>query len=119
MERLSSQRRRYDGDAQPRAPEARPERNGRGGLMAQTMRVLTLNIGSSSLKAALYEVGPAYDDPQLVFAAHADRLGASHSRMSVQDAQGAPLFATEQGLSDHPAALQTLLGWLQQQGERD
>ncbi len=87
-------------------------------IMTHATRVLTLNIGSSSLKAALYEVGSADDDPQLVFAAHAERLGASHSPMSVQDAQGATLFATEQGLSDHPAALQTLLRWLQQQGER-
>jgi acetate kinase len=88
--------------------------------MAQTTRVLTLNIGSSSLKAALYEVSSADDDALSVFAAHAERLGVSHSRMSVQDAQGMTLFATEQGLSDHPAALQTLLGWLRQQPrERD
>jgi acetate kinase len=86
--------------------------------MAHAARVLTLNIGSSSLKAALYEISPAYD-ALLVFAAHADRLGDAHSRLSVQDAQGATLLAAEQGLSDHPAALQTLLGWLQQQGERD
>jgi acetate kinase len=87
--------------------------------MAHATSVLTLNIGSSSLKAALYGIGPAHDDPQLVFAAHAERLGASHSRMAVQDARGATLFATEQGLSDHPAALQTLLSWLQQQGAHD
>jgi acetate kinase len=85
--------------------------------MAQTTRVLTLNIGSSSLKAALYEVGPADDGVLPAFAAHAERLGSPHSRMSVQDAQGATLFATEQGLSDHPMALQTLLGWLREQGE--
>jgi acetate kinase len=85
--------------------------------MAHATRVLTLNIGSSSLKAALYEVDPTGDDALLVFAAHAERLGGSHSRLSVQDTQGATLFATEQGLSDHPAALQTLLGWLQQRDE--
>src|SRR5215831_17888498 len=90
-----------------------------GGLMAHATRVLTLNIGSSSLKAALYEVGPADGVALLVFAPQAERVGASHSRLSVLDAQGATLFATEHGLSDHPAALQTLLGWLQQQGERD
>jgi acetate kinase len=90
-----------------------------GGLMVYATRVLTLNIGSSSLKAALYEVGAADDDALLVFAAHTEQLGSPHSRMSVQDAQGATLFATEQGLSDHPAALQTLQGWLQQQSERD
>jgi acetate kinase len=84
--------------------------------MAQTTRALTLNIGSSSLKAALYEVGPP-DDALLIFAAHAERLGPSGSHMSVQDARGATLFTTEQGLSDHPTALQTLLGWLHQQDE--
>jgi acetate kinase len=88
--------------------------------MAQTTRVLTLNIGSSSLKAALYEVGPADNDPQLVFAAHAERLGDARSHMSVQDAQGQMLFATERGLSDHPTALQALLDWLRQHPhERD
>ncbi|HEY7092189.1 MAG TPA: hypothetical protein VH393_03360, partial [Ktedonobacterales bacterium] len=83
--------------------------------MAQTTRVLTLNIGSSSLKAALYECSPAHDDPQLVFAAHAERLGDARSHLSVQDAQGQTLLATERGLSDHPAALRRLLGWLNQQ----
>jgi acetate kinase len=87
--------------------------------MAQTTRVLTLNIGSSSLKAALYEISLAHDDAQLVFAAHAERLGDARSHMSVQDAQGQTLFITEQGLSDHPTALQTLLDWLRQQGESD
>jgi acetate kinase len=86
--------------------------------MAQTARVLTLNIGSSSLKAALYEISPAHDDAQLVFAAHTERLGDARSHLSVQDAQGQALFATEQGLSDHPAALRMLLDWLQQQSER-
>jgi acetate kinase len=88
--------------------------------MAQTTRVLALNIGSSSLKAALYLAGLAHDDPQLVFAAHAERLGDARSHMSVRDAQGQTLFATERGLSDHPSALQTLLDWLRQQPhERD
>jgi acetate kinase len=85
--------------------------------MAQTARVLTLNIGSSSLKAALYEAGAAPDDALLNFAAHAERVGAAGSRMTVQNERGATLFTTEQGLSDHPAALQTLLGWLHQQDE--
>jgi acetate kinase len=88
--------------------------------MAQMTRVLTLNIGSSSLKAALYEISPAHVDPRLLIAAHAERLGDARSHMSVQDAQGKALFATEHGLSDHPAALQTLLDWLRQQPrERD
>ena len=83
--------------------------------MTQTTRVLTLNIGSSSLKAALYEISPAHDDPQLVFAAHAERLGDARGHMSVQDTQGQTLFTTERGVSDHPTALQTLLDWLRQQ----
>src|SRR5215510_14372669 len=88
--------------------------------MAQTSRVLTLNIGSSSLKAALYVAGSAHDDPQLEIAAHAERLGDARSHMSVQDAQGKALFATERGLNDHPTALQTLLDWRRQQPhERD
>jgi acetate kinase len=87
--------------------------------MTQTTRVLTLNIGSSSLKAALYLASSAHDGPQLVFAAHAERLGDARSHMSVRDARGETLFATAPALSDHPTALQTLLGWLQQQGESD
>jgi acetate kinase len=83
--------------------------------MAQTIRVLTLNIGSSSLKAALFVVGPAPEDILLVFSAHAARVGDSDSYMSVLDVHGATRFATEHGLSDHSTALQTLLGWLHRQ----
>src|SRR5690348_4798797 len=84
--------------------------------MAQTSRVLTLNVGSSSLKAALYAVGTA-QDARLIYAAHAERLGAPHSHMSVEDGHGTTLFATDNALSDHHVALQVLLDWLHQQGD--
>lgn len=75
-------------------------------------RIVTINTGSSSLKAALYDLNPA---EKLVLTAKAGRIGLDDSSLRVTDAAGAELFTQQGDLPDHDAALQALFGWLQQQ----
>ena len=76
----------------------------------QAKRLLTINTGSSSLKAALYEMGQA---ERLDLAAQADRIGQSGSRIRITDAQGKTLLDEQRELKNHEAALQALFDWLQ------
>jgi acetate kinase len=73
-------------------------------------RILTINTGSSSLKAGVYSLG-AVEMAEL--AARAERIGHSESRLQITDAQGAPLLDQHGHLPDHDAALHALLAWLQ------
>lgn len=68
-------------------------------------RVLTLNAGSSSLKAGLHRTDG--DDP-LVLAVDIDRIGMAGARLRVRDAGGALLADGHQSLPDYPAALAAL-----------
>ena len=74
-------------------------------------RLLTINTGSSSLKAALYEMGQA---ERLDLAAQADRISQSGSRIRITDAQGKTLLDQQRDLKDHAAALQAFFDWLQE-----
>ena len=79
--------------------------------------LLTINTGSSSLKAALYRVG-AGETPLL--AAQAERIGSPGSRLRLEDFRGDTLDERRDALPDHPAALRTLLDQLRSQGwDRD
>jgi len=73
------------------------------------MRLLTVNTGSSSLKAALYEMGPA---ETLGLTAHAERIGSPGGRLRILDAQGAALLDEARDQPDHEAALEALIDWL-------
>lgn len=73
-------------------------------------RVLAINTGSSSLKAALYQMS---DKPSLVLALDVSRIGSSGSRMRVTDASGATLFDGHAEVCDHDAALQAAFDWLE------
>ena len=75
----------------------------------QTMRLLTLNVGSSSLKAALYRGGPAQT---VEVRAAAERIGITDSRLKVTDARGETLLERSDALPDHGAALEALFAWL-------
>jgi acetate kinase len=71
-------------------------------------RVLTINSGSSSLKAAVYEMGAV---EARLLSVEASRIGLSGSRVRISDAQGACLL--DRGhVPDHDDALMALLGWL-------
>ena len=74
-------------------------------------RVLAINTGSSSLKAALYQMG---EKQRLVLSLDVSRIGSSGSRMRVTDAGGATLFDRHAEVSDHNAALQAAFDWLLQ-----
>ena len=68
--------------------------------------LLTLNTGSSSLKAALYRAGEK--ETRLV-AAQAERIGSLGSRLRLEDDRGGTLEERPDALPDHPAALRALL----------
>ncbi len=76
-------------------------------------RILTINTGSSSLKAGLYSFGAL---ETLDLAARAERIGHSESRLQITDAQGAPLFDQPGHLPDYDAALHALFAWFHGHG---
>ena len=79
--------------------------------------LLTINTGSSSLKAALYRVDAT---ETCLLAAQAERIGLPGSRLRLEDFRGDTLYEWRDALPDHPAALRTLLDRLRIQGwDRD
>ncbi len=81
--------------------------------MRSVVRLLTINTGSSSLKAAVYEVGGG---EKRTLAISVERIGHAGSRIRIADAGGATLLDRQQGIPDHFEALRTLFAWLR--GER-
>jgi acetate kinase len=79
----------------------------------QSRRLLTINTGSSSLKAGLYRMGPP---EELDLAAKADRIGHDGSRLRISDGRGASLLDREEDLPGHEAALAALFAWLRERG---
>lgn len=75
--------------------------------------VLAINAGSSSLKAAVYEMG---DLETRRLAILASRIGASGCRVQVLDGRGACLADGAASLADHGRALDLALGWLDRDG---
>ncbi len=82
----------------------------------RSRRILTINTGSSSLKAALYDLG---DDEQLTIQALVERIGLSGGHIRVNAADGATLLDEQRALPDHAAALRALFAWLQAQQRAD
>src|SRR6516165_7137308 len=72
--------------------------------------VLTVNSGSSSIKAALYRVG---GDEALVVRGQLDRIGIGGGRFQMADGAGKSLEDWQIELPDHDAALRVLFDWLQ------
>ncbi len=73
------------------------------------MQLLTLNTGSSSLKAALYQ-GERGDAQALTI--HAERIGHADARIWIIAADKATLLDEQRDLADHAAALDALFSWL-------
>ncbi|MDQ2785846.1 MAG: acetate/propionate family kinase [Chloroflexota bacterium] len=71
--------------------------------------VLTINTGSSSLKAALYQNAPA---ERRKLAIQAERIGTARGRVRIADANGATLLDEERDLTGQDTALHALLSWL-------
>ena len=78
-----------------------------------TNSILTINTGSSSLKAALYRAGPP---ETLAFAVNVERIGQSGSRLRISNDQGVTLFERNEDLASHAAALHALFDWLGTEG---
>ena len=76
----------------------------------QGHRVLTINAGSSSLKAAVYlmEQGEAR-----LFRLEASRIGSPGSWLQVIGPDGSRLFDDVHALPDHAAALDTVSEWME------
>jgi len=75
-----------------------------------TRRILTINTGSSSLKAGVYSLGAS---ETLMLAARAERIGHSEGQLQITDTHGAPLLDQHGHLPDHDAALHALFAWFQ------
>ncbi len=78
---------------------------------ATNQRVLTINSGSSSLKAALYEMG---EPASLMLSLEASRIGTPGSRIQITAADGATLLDRQNDVTNHDAALRALFEWLAQ-----
>ncbi len=78
---------------------------------ATNQRILTINSGSSSLKAALYWMS---EPASLRLSVEVSRLGVQGSRMQITDAGGATLLDKRNDLPDHHVAFQSLFAWLAQ-----
>src|SRR5262245_18830568 len=75
-------------------------------------RLLTINVGSSSLKAVLYRLGPS---ETVEVRASAERIGAPGSHLRVADAKGTARPSHSKALPDHATALGVLFTWLRAQ----
>jgi len=71
--------------------------------------ILTINTGSSSLKAALYEVGEAATRK---LSGRFERIGLPGGRVRLISGAGAVLIDQHVDLRDHGAALNIMLTWL-------
>src|SRR3712207_5397695 len=82
-------------------------------------RLLTINTGSSSLKAALYRLREdTTETPEL--RAEASRIGGRGGGLRLADDRGETLDERRDDLPDHAAALDALMSWLRDRGlDRD
>ncbi len=82
-------------------------------------RLLTINTGSSSLKAALYHTWEGAKET-LELRAEASRIGDRGGGLRLADARGETLDERQDGLPDHATALDALLSRLRDRGlDRD
>jgi acetate kinase len=79
---------------------------------ANPMRILTINAGSSSLKAGVYDNG---DEEELVCALEAERIGQPDGSMRIVDGHGTVLL-DHQKADDHGRVLRAFLEWLHDHG---
>ncbi len=89
-------------------------------LMADR-HLLTVNTGSSSLKAALYRLGDKESEKESrELFVEAERIGLPHSLLRFQDVRGGTFEEQRAELPDHAAALRALLSKLGMKGlDRD
>jgi acetate kinase len=82
--------------------------------MAERVKILVLNAGSSSQKSCLYELGESLPEspPDPVWEAHLEWKAASRTaQLKVQSAQGEPMDE-ELDINSQPAAIRQMLATL-------
>ena len=77
----------------------------------KTMRVLTINSGSSSVKFGLFEIGQT---EKLVLSGELERIGLRAGAFQIHNAKGEALIDEHKDMPDHEAALKQLFTWLEQ-----
>ena len=80
---------------------------------ADRMRILTINAGSSSLKAAIYDIDRT---ERLMFAVQVERIGRSGGQMRIIDGDRVTLLDRTADLDDHETAVRAFLEWLRHHG---
>ena len=89
-----------------------PRTNNRGmGSPRASRRVLTLNVGSSSLKAALYDI---HSSESLLMSAVADGIGTAAAALRITNAAAGAAFETQESLATQRDALAALFSYLEQ-----
>jgi acetate kinase len=76
-------------------------------------RILTMNRGSATLKATLYELDRG---PNLVLSLDVDRAGESGSHIRIADSRRSTLFDHQFEQRDPNAALEVIIKWLGEHG---
>jgi acetate kinase len=77
---------------------------------ADRIRILTINAGSSSLKAAIYDIDRT---ERLMFAVQVERIGRSGSQMRIIDGDRVTVLDRTADLDDHETAARGFLEWLE------
>jgi acetate kinase len=80
---------------------------------AQSFGVLTINTGSSSLKAAVFRIG---DREERLIDAEARQIGLESGRITISDGSGQKLLDRKEPLGDHRVALEQVLVCLRDKG---
>ena len=80
-------------------------------MLETPFNILTINTGSSSLKAALYRIGQSED---VLLQAQVERIGLDSGRLRLTDAGDNVIFDDQAALPDHAAALSSLFKALEQ-----
>lgn len=82
-----------------------------GNIGYQSMRILTINSGSSSVKLGLYEIE---DAENLVLSGSLTRIGLKGGAFQIRDSNGNSLVEKHVDLHDHEIAFKMLFEWLEQ-----
>jgi acetate kinase len=78
-------------------------------------RILTINGGSSSIKFALFDVGPTL---QRVLTGSIERIGLSEATFVVKGSNQADNFTHSVAAADHTAAVELLMDWVEERIQR-